>query len=105
MLQAAARRLGRLNATGEASVTGTVQDLHDDPTTGDRWRVKIRGQLTAEVGGNARRTVWVRLPDQTEYDRAIAAHRERTTVRVAGSLSSVTGRVELNPQGTFEITN
>jgi hypothetical protein len=41
VLRAAAARLRQLNVSGEATLTGMVEDLHDDPPGGgDRWRIK-----------------------------------------------------------------
>jgi len=96
VLRAAAARLRQLHVSGEATVTGTVEDLHDDPPGGgDRWRIKVRGELRSEGGVARRRAIWVRLPDQDAYDAAIAAHGEHRPVRAAGVLTSTNGRVEL----------
>jgi hypothetical protein len=104
LLQAAATRLRGLNASGPATVTGIVAGLHDDPAGGDRWRIKVRGDLRTErVEQSRRAAVWVRLADQATYDRAITAHRERRRITVSGELSSSTGRVELVPGRTPEI--
>jgi hypothetical protein len=84
-------------------VAGFVETLHDQPETGDRWRVKVRGDLTTRGGTAFGRTIWVRLDGQSSYDRAIAAHRARHLVRVRGDLSAQ-GRVELVTDGTrFEV--
>ncbi|MHC3470343.1 hypothetical protein ACYF6T_16695 [Streptomyces sp. 7R007] len=103
LLHAASLRLRSLNATGAATVTGVVEGLHDDSSGNDRWRIKVRGELRTEHTELARRAVWVRLPDQVSYDRAITAHRERREITVMGELSSVTGRVELVPGRGFDI--
>ncbi|MFJ7214847.1 hypothetical protein [Amycolatopsis sp. NPDC098790] len=104
LLHAAASRLRGLDASGAATVTGVVSGLEDDSATGDRWRIKIRGDLHTERAEQSRRaTVWVRLADQVTYDRAITAHRERRRVTVSGALSSTTGRVELVPGRRLEI--
>jgi len=103
LLQAAAGRLRRLNAAGPATVTGVIEGLYDDAAGGDRWRIKVRGTLRTEHNERSRRAVWVRLADQTAYDRAITAHRERRMITVAGQLSSSTGRVELVPGRTFAL--
>jgi len=98
LLQAAAIRLRGLNASGAATVTGIVSGLQDDSASGDRWRIRIRGDLRTEHAEQSRQaTVWVRLADQATYDRAITAHRERRRITVSGELSSTTGRVELVP--------
>jgi hypothetical protein len=98
LLQAAAGRLRGLNATGAATVSGVVEGLHDDSSGNDRWRIKVRGELRTEHTELVRRAVWVRLPDQASYDRAIAMHREQHVITVTGELSSMTGRVELVPR-------
>ncbi len=100
----AARHLRMLSATGEASVSGWAESLHDDPPGGDRWRVKVRGDLATTRGVGTRRTVWVRLFDQAAYDAAMAAHRARRRVRARGVLSTVNRRVELLiERGGFEV--
>jgi hypothetical protein len=104
LLQAAAARLRGVNASGPATVTGIVSGLEDDSASGDRWRIKIRGDLRTErVEQSRRTTVWVRLADQATYDRAISAHREARRITVSGELSSTTGRVELVPGQRPEI--
>jgi hypothetical protein len=99
----AAQRLSRLDAFGDATVTGVVDSLHDSPARGDRWRVKVRGELVTGRGTRARRTIWVRLDRQSAYDRAIAAHRGLRRVRATGALSRVSGRVELMTRGGLEV--
>jgi hypothetical protein len=104
LLQVAARRLRGLNASGPATVTGVVEGLHDDAASGDRWRIKVRGELRTERFERSRQTaVWVRLAHQAAYDRAITAHRQGRTITVSGELSSATGRVELVPGQGFDI--
>ncbi|MER7929720.1 hypothetical protein ABTY96_42435 [Streptomyces sp. NPDC096057] len=103
LLHAASLRLRGLNATGAATVSGVVEGLHDDSSGNDRWRIKVRGELRTEHAELVRRAVWVRLPDQASYDRAITAHRERQVITVMGDLSSMTGRVELVPGLGFDI--
>jgi hypothetical protein len=103
LLQLAAARFRGLNASGPAAVTGMIEDLHDDAAGDDRWRIKVRGELSTAQIDRSRRAVWVRLGDQNTYDRAMTAHRERREITVAGELSSTTGRVELVPESAFEI--
>jgi hypothetical protein len=103
LLQAAAVRLRGLNASGGATVTGVVEGLYDDVAGGDRWRIKVRGELRSEQVERARRAVWVRLGDQATYDRAMALHRQRTVITVTGELTSATGRVELLPGRGLEL--
>jgi hypothetical protein len=103
LLLAAAERLRSLNASGAATVSGVVDGLYDDAAGNDRWRIKVRGELRTEHAKRTRRTVWVRLPDQASYDRAITVHRERQMITVTGELSSTTGRVELVPRRGFDI--
>ncbi|MFD9204184.1 hypothetical protein ACFWDP_38720, partial [Streptomyces anthocyanicus] len=85
------------------TISGVVEGLHDDSSGNDRWRIKVRGELRTEHTELVRRAVWVRLPDQISYDRAITAHRERRVITVMGELSSTTGRVELVPGRGFDI--
>ncbi|WP_405644386.1 hypothetical protein [Streptomyces sp. NBC_00019] len=103
LLSAAANRLRDLNATGAATLSGVVEGLHDDAAGNDRWRIKVRGELRTEHAELVRRAVWVRLPDQASYDRAITVHRERQVITVTGELSSATGRVELVPGPGLDI--
>jgi hypothetical protein len=103
LLLAAAERLRGLNASGVATVSGVVEGLYDDAAGNDRWRIKVRGELRTEQAEHARRAVWVRLPDQASYDRAIAVHRERRVITLTGELSSRTGRVELVSRRGIEI--
>ncbi|MFI1413690.1 hypothetical protein ACH4Y0_27765 [Streptomyces sp. NPDC020707] len=103
LLHAASLRLRGLNATGAATVSGLVEGLHDDSSGNDRWRIKVRGELSTEHAELVGRAVWVRLPDQVSYDRAITAHRERQVITVMGELSSKTGRVELVPGRGFDV--
>ncbi|WP_328615996.1 hypothetical protein OHS18_04205 [Amycolatopsis sp. NBC_00355] len=104
LLRTAADRLRAVTASGAASVTGVVSGLEDDTASGDRWRIKVRGDLRTERAGQSRRTtVWVRLADQVTYDRAITAHRDGRRIAVSGELSSTTGRVELVPGPRLEI--
>ncbi len=106
LLRAVATRLRRLNLTSEATVTGTVEDLHDDlPGGSDRWRIKVRGEVRSDDRVTRRRTIWVRLPDQRAYDAAIAAHSNHRRIRADGVLTSTEGRIELiaRPRGLEEI--
>jgi hypothetical protein len=103
LLREAAGRLRSLNASGTATVSGVIEVLHDDAAGNDRWRIRVRGELRTEHTVRTRRAVWIRLADQTAYDRAMAVHRERRVIVVTGELSSATGRVELVPSRGFEI--
>lgn len=103
LLQAAAGRLRSLNASGPATVTGLIKGLHDDEAANDRWRIKVRGQLRTKQAEQSRRAVWIRLPDQATYDRAMIAHRQDRLITAEGELSSTTGRVELVPRRRLEI--
>ncbi|MQA95960.1 MAG: hypothetical protein GEV11_15390 [Streptosporangiales bacterium] len=95
VIGAASDRLRRVGISGDGFVMGVVEGLHDQPEDGDRWRVKIRGQLTARTGGPMGRSLWVRFDDQATYDLAITAHREHRRVRASGEFSAERGRVEL----------
>ena len=80
-----------------------VESLHDQPETADRWRVKVRGNLTMRGGTAFGRTISVRLDGQASYDRAMTAHQAQHLVRVRGDLS-VHGRVELvSDSARFEV--
>ncbi len=103
IIRSAAQRLRQIRVSGPAEVAGFVESLHDQPETADRWRVKVRGDLTMRGGTAFGRTIWVRLDGQASYDRAIAAHQAQHLVRVRGDLS-VHGRVELvTDSARFEV--
>lgn len=103
IVRTAAQRLRQVRVSGPAEVAGFVESLHDQPETADRWRVKVRGDLTMRGGTAFGRTIWVRLDGQASYDRAIAAHQAQHLVRVRGDLS-VHGRVELvTDSARFEV--
>lgn len=93
ILAAAADRLRRHNPSGEVTVTGIVEGLHDQPTRDDRWRIRVRGEVEGTKGN--RRVLWVRLTRQDAYHAAIAAHREQSRVRARGALSETGQRAEL----------
>jgi hypothetical protein len=94
-LAAGAKHLRRLTNSGRATVTGTIESLHDDLARGDRWRVKVRGEVTGTHGVGSRRTLWLRLDSPSAYDLAIRAHRERQPIRAEGTLQVDGGRLEL----------
>lgn len=96
LIQSAADRLRRLNTAIEVTATGVVESLHDDPARGDRWRVRVRGEIVTPHGRGSRRTVWVRLTDRRAYDQAIAAHQVQAQVRARGALSNEDRRAELH---------
>jgi hypothetical protein len=103
IIRAAASRLRQVRLSGPAELLGFVEGLHDRPETADRWRVKVRGDLTTRGSTAFGRTVWVRLGEQASYDRAIAAHQARHLVRMRGDLSAH-GRIELVTDRTgFEV--
>jgi hypothetical protein len=89
-----ARRLRRLDLSGPASVVGRVESLHDSQD-GARWRVRIRGELHTDRGVSRSRGIWVRMPGQRLYDRAIEAHRTRRRVRVTGFREGTAARQDL----------
>ncbi|MEG8183146.1 hypothetical protein GZH49_32295 [Nocardia terpenica] len=81
------KRVGQRTESGHGVVEGSVIGLSDDPD-GARWRIKVRGTL--EVDGiliDGLRTVAVSLDDDSTYAAALAAHRDRHTVRAAGAVS------------------
>jgi hypothetical protein len=93
IIAAAADRLRRQSPSGEVTVTGIVESLHNQPTHDDRWRIRVRGEVSG-VKGN-RRVLWVRLTGQDAYRAAIAAHQEQHRVRARGALSESGQRAEL----------
>ncbi|MGH3166486.1 MAG: hypothetical protein ACRDN0_11415 [Trebonia sp.] len=104
VIRDAARHLKEVRISGSAEVTGYVESLHDQPETADRWRIKVRGDLTTRGRTGYSRTVWIRLDGQDAYDHAIAAHRDRLLVRARGELSAARGRVELTASSAkFEV--
>ncbi len=93
IIAAAADRLRRHGPSGEVTVTGTVESLHDQPNRDDRWRIRVRGQVAGARGN--RRVLWVRLTGQDAYHAALTAHREQHRVRARGALSEAGQRAEL----------
>jgi len=94
IIAAAADRLRRHHSpAGEVTVTGTVESLHDQPARDDRWRIRVRGEVSGAKGN--RRVLWVRLTGPDAYHDAIAAHREQHPVRARGALSETGQRAEL----------
>jgi hypothetical protein len=89
VLRNAAKRLWQLDSSGAAEVTGLVESLHDDPRTDDRWRVRVRGEVTTG-DATAPRTVWLRL-SPGQYQQAVDAHLARRIVQARGAMV-VTGR-------------
>ncbi|WP_036571530.1 hypothetical protein [Nocardia sp. BMG51109] len=93
IISAAADRLRRHGPSGEVTVTGIVESLHDQPAHADRWRIRVRGEVSGAKGN--RRVLWVRLMGQDSYHAAITAHRERHRIRARGVLSETGARAEL----------
>ncbi len=97
LMAAAATQLEHLAAGGAVRITGMIESLHDDPPGDDRWRIRVRGQLTADNGElDPRRSLWIRL-DARSYEAALDAHRLHRPVRAEGNLQLVRRRVELLP--------
>ncbi|MGI5166055.1 hypothetical protein ACQEU3_17010 [Spirillospora sp. CA-253888] len=90
-LRTARHRLLRLQKR-RASVTGLVRTLSHDG--GARFRARVQGPVIVE-GTTARRSVWVRLPDEATYERAVSAHLDGFVVRANGTLRDVGGTQEL----------
>ncbi|MFC3966418.1 hypothetical protein [Nocardia jiangsuensis] len=70
-----------------AVVAGPVTGLFDD-AEGERRLIRVRGVL--ELDGTPtgrRRTVPVRLRTETDYERALAAHRDGRSVRAEGAVT------------------
>jgi hypothetical protein len=105
LLREAAEQLRTLDASGTAIITGRIETLHHGATRDEQWRISVRGEFRTGTGSVRRRKIWVRLPDQAAYDRAIAAHHRQLAVRVSGELSSSTGRVELVPDRGFDVVD
>jgi len=104
VIRTAARHLRQVRISGAAEVTGFIESLHDQAETADRWRIKVRGDLTMRNSTGFGRTIWVRLDGQATYDRALGAHQARHLVRVSGEMSSSRRRVELITNSTgFEV--
>ncbi|GAA0961165.1 hypothetical protein [Actinocorallia libanotica] len=93
LLRRAAHRLRRLRRA-TASVSGLISTLSDHGGR-DRFSVQVHGDVTVE-GGEPRKSLWVRLPDESAYDLAVEAHRTRRHVHASGTLMDLQGRVELN---------
>ncbi|MEU4192612.1 hypothetical protein AB0E69_11970 [Kribbella sp. NPDC026611] len=70
---------------GPATIVGQIEALHDSATGDDRWRVKVRGQLTAGDRRPTRRVIWVRLAEQADYELALAAHQGQKRIEVTGT--------------------
>lgn len=100
-LRDAAKRLWRLDSSGEAQITGVVESLHDEPQGTDRWRVRVRGEMI--MGGlREQRVMWLRLT-HADYSKAVDAHVTRRTVRAHGLLSPAGRRIEMVVRfGNFE---
>jgi hypothetical protein len=93
IIAAAADHLRRHSPSGDVTVTGLVESLHDEPTRADRWRIRVRGEVSGSKGN--RRVLWVRLAGQDAYHAAIAAHQQQHRVRARGALSETGQRAEL----------
>ncbi|MFF5219463.1 hypothetical protein [Micromonospora sp. NPDC000442] len=97
VLRRAAKRLWRLDSSGQAHVTGVVESLHDDARTDDRWRVRVRGEVVTSAASE-QRTVWLRLrPDS--YALAVDAHLSRRIVRASGTIVPTSRRTEIYVDG------
>ena len=92
IIRGAARHLKRVQISGPAEMTGSVVMLQNQAQITDRWRIKVRGDLTFHGSVGFGRTVWVQLDGPAAYDRAISAHRADHLVRVTGTMSAARGR-------------
>jgi hypothetical protein len=91
VLRTARHRLLRLQQR-RASVTGLVRTLSHGG--GTRFRAQVQGPVI--VGETAaRRSVWVRLPDEATYERAVSAHLNGFAVHAHGTLRDMNGTQEL----------
>jgi hypothetical protein len=93
IIAAAVGHLRLHSPSGEVTVTGMVESLHDQPARADRWRIRVRGEVSGVTGN--RRVMWIRLTGQDAYHAAIVAHREQGRVRARGVLSETGQRAEL----------
>jgi hypothetical protein len=103
LLREAADQLRTFDASGAAAIAGRIETLHHGVTRDEQWRISVRGEFRTGTKPVRRRKIWVRLPDQAAYDRAITAHHRKLTVSISGELSSSTGRVELVPDRGFDV--
>jgi hypothetical protein len=87
--------------TGAVTIVGRIEALHDTPGSPDRWRIKLRGALVVDGRRTARRSLWIRLTGQEQYDEALAAHRQHREVRVDGTWTeAIRGpRIHADPDG------
>ncbi|MFI7067442.1 hypothetical protein ACIBL3_41060 [Kribbella sp. NPDC050124] len=86
---------------GPTIITGRVESLHDNDGGTDRWRVKVRGQVRSENQVFSRRSIWIRLSSQEQYDVAWAAHRNHQQVQITGlwTASERSVRLVADPDG------
>lgn len=87
--------------TGAVSIVGRIETLQDTPGGTNRWRIKIRGALEVEGRRAARRSLWIRLTGQEQYDEALAAHQQHREVRIGGTWTEATrgARIQADPDG------
>jgi hypothetical protein len=97
----ASNELTSLARSGTATITGRVTDLHAEDYLPSR--IKIWGDLQAPESASLlpQRSIWVVLTD-SDYRRAIEAHRDVLTVEATGQLTTSNRRLELRAR-TFEV--
>ncbi|OLM02841.1 hypothetical protein Ae406Ps2_2841c [Pseudonocardia sp. Ae406_Ps2] len=89
------RRLSRSGVSGPATAAGMVDGLHDEPGSDDRWRARLSGEVAPAHGARRGRTIWVRFPDQSTYERVVRRYDRSRPVQVRGELTTRDGRIEL----------
>jgi hypothetical protein len=93
VLSQAGKQLKELSRIGAATITGIIEDLHDDGV--EPPRIKIRGELQTSTDVVVR-AVWV-VVGNADYARAGDMHYRRLPVRVSGRLVTTGTRLELRP--------
>ncbi|RBQ20608.1 hypothetical protein DP939_05815 [Spongiactinospora rosea] len=93
VLGQAAKQLRELARVGHATITGMIEDLHDDGVGSPR--IKIRGELQTSAD-TVTRAVWV-VVDNVTYGQAGDLHYRRLPVQVSGDLVMTGTRLELRP--------
>jgi hypothetical protein len=97
VLSQAAKQLRDLSRIGNTTITGVIEDLHDDGI--EPPRIKIRGELQSSSAEAVARAIWV-VVSRGEYERAGTLHYQRAYLRVSGRLSTTGKRLEMRPDST-----
>ncbi len=95
VLTNAAQELEQLARTGQARITGYVENLYSRP--GEQRRIKIVGDLQDQAGMRlARRSLWVTVTED-QYDQAFEAQRRGWSLDIEGQLGTAQRRLEMRP--------